>query len=231
MIPSKLPSWVKLPNRWIEDGGLKAFRWTRGEGANEIAALMALTVISHHIVPDTGIARLTYNAVCERASLSRAKLSAGLDVLSERKLIERGVDGRGTYHMADYDPVSGWAKFPAQGLYRNGVVTAFSQFHLRLRSELDALKLYFLFASRRDRQTNMASITYDLIAEYSGVQRDHIRQALSLLAANALVHIEHVPSSWSENGIANAYRLAHLNTSQHMGTTGRRSDLWNTDDD
>ncbi len=45
--------------------------------------------------------------------------------------------------------MSGWAQFPASGLYHDGKITAFEGMHLRRREELDALKLYYLFASRR----------------------------------------------------------------------------------
>ncbi len=219
-----LPSWVKLPNFWIEAKGLRDFRWARGEGADNLAALMGLTVISHHIDADSGIARLTYDELCATTTLSRAKLSAGLGVLAEHGLIEREPEGRSTYRLACYNPAARWAKFPAKGLYRHGTVAAFTDFRLRLSAELEALKLYFLFASRRDRKTNMASITYDKIEGYSGVARNNIRRALSLLTANGLIHVEHVPSAISENGVANGYRLAHLDTRRHMGTSGRGAD-------
>ena len=220
----KPKSWIKLPSRWIEAGGLKDFRWARGEGSDNLAGLMGLTVISHHIDAESGVARLTYDALCIKSTLSRAKLSSGLGILVERGLIEREPEGRSTYRLANYDPEVGWVKFPAAGLYRHGTIMAFNDFHLRLPAELDALKLYFLFASRRDRQTNMAKLTYEKIDEYSGVSRNNIRRALSVLAANELVHIEHVPSDKIENGVANAYRLAHLDTYNHMGTKGRGAD-------
>lgn len=221
----KLPPWVKLPSQWIEAGGLRDFGWARGQGANNLAALMALTVISHHIDLGTGVARLSYDMLCEKTSLSRAKISAGLDILATRGLLDRGRNGRSSYGLAGYDPDLGWAKFPAEGLYHFGVVAAFTGFHLRLRTELDALKLYFLFAARRDRRTNLAKIKYETIEDYSGVPRDCIRRALSLLAANGLVHVERVPSEVTDSGYASAYRLAHLDSYHHMGTTGR-SDLF-----
>ena len=67
-------------------------------------------------------------------------------------------------------------------------------------------------------------ITYDKIEEYCGVTRNNIRRALSLLAVQSLVHVERIPSSISENGVASAYRLAHLNPRLHMGTLGRGAD-------
>lgn len=219
-----LRPWVKLPSLWIESNGLRDYRWARGEGADNLAALMVLTAISHHVDPESGIARLTYDELCAITTLSRAKLSAGLGVLAERGRIERKPEGRGTYLLTGYNPAIGWAQFPANGLYRHGTIAAFTNFRIRLPVELEALKLYFLFASRRDRNTNMAKITYDKIEIYSGVARNNIRRAISLLAANDLVHVEYVPSAISENGIANAYRLAHLNTRRHMGTSGRSAD-------
>lgn len=219
----KLPSWVKLPTGWIESGGLNAFRWARGEGADQLAALMGLAVISHHIDGDSGTARLTYDDLCVKTALSRAKLSAGLGILTGRRLIER--EGRSTYHLANFDPTRGWAKFPAQGLYHNGTVAAFDDFRLRLPAELDALKLYFLLASRRDRKTNLVTITYDKIVYYSGIPRNNIRRAITLLSAHGLVHIERFSSDISDHGFASSYRLVHLDTSNHMGTTGRGMDI------
>lgn len=111
---------------------------------------MCLTVISHHIVGESGIAELTYDGLTLKTALSRAKMSAGLKILDKRKLVEREPAGRSTYRLSGYDLKAGWAQFPASSLYRNGTVVAFSNFQLRAPAELDALKLYFLFVSRRD---------------------------------------------------------------------------------
>jgi DNA-binding transcriptional ArsR family regulator len=216
--------WTKLPSARIEEGGLRQFRWSQGQGADNTAALMALAVIAHHVEPESGVARLTYGEFSDMASLSRAKVSAGLTLLAERSLVDRATDGRSSYRLCRYDPKAGWAKFPAKGLYRNDVVAAFTEFRLRRAAELEALKLYYLFAARRSRETNMAKIGYDKIEEYSGVARNNIRRALSVLAANGLVHVEHCFSDQSEYGTANAYRLAHLDSHTHMGTRGRAAD-------
>lgn len=226
----KLPEWTKLPTQWVEDKGLCGFRWAGGHGSDYQAALMALTVIANHSDPETAIAHLTYDELCAMTSLSRAKLSRGLSVLADFALIEREPDGRSTFQIRNYQAKSGWAKFPAKGLYSNGVVMAFTSFRLRQRAELDAMKLYFLFASRRDNTSNMAKISYDKIEDYSGVTRDHIKRALTVLGANNLVHVEHVPLAISATGVANAYRLVHLSTRRHMGTIGRGMDANDFDD-
>jgi hypothetical protein len=185
---------------------------------------MALTALSHHIDADNGIVRLTYNELCDITSLSRAKLSAGLATLAWRGLIEREPDGRGSYRLANYNPERDWAQFPAKGLYHNDTIAAFDHFRLRLPAELDALKLYFLFTSRRSRKTNLAFIGYEKIEEYSGVARNNIKRALALLSSVNLVYPEHIPSQQNEQGVANAYRLVHLDTRRHLGTTVRGAD-------
>ena len=43
-----LRNWVRLPSWWIEEGGLRELRWNKGEGADNIAALMVFCVIAHH---------------------------------------------------------------------------------------------------------------------------------------------------------------------------------------
>ena len=216
-----LPQWVKLPTAWVEDGRLAELKWNRGDGSNNVSALMVLAVAAHHMRPENGVARLTYDELCEKTSLSRAKVADGLAVLQDMELLEREPEGRSTLKVANYDPAGGWAKFPAKGLYRNGVVAAFSEFRLRHPAELDALKLYYLFASRRDRQSNAAHITYEQISEYTDIPYQNIRRGLSILAANGLIHVEQVQSAQSKYGIANAYRLPQIDPRRHRGTIGR----------
>lgn len=206
---SELPQFVKLPSAWIDKGGLRDFRWGKN-GGDEIAALIVLAVIAHHMAPATGIARLGYDALMEKASLSRAKISAGLKILVLRGIIETNVLGRGSYHLCGYDPSRNWSMFPARGLYRNDIVEAFKEFRLRRRTELDALKLYFLFAARRDNTRHVAVIGFDKIAEHSGVSTNYIKSATSVLAANSLIHVEHIKDPSGGVGVINGYRLAYL---------------------
>ena len=217
-----LPKWVHLPSAWVDGGGLKQFRWKSVEGSDNTAALLALIVIAHHADQETGIAVLTYDQLCTAAGISRAKLSKGLAILQVRSIVERGASGRSSFQLVGYDLSSGWSKFPAKSLYVGPVVDAFRQFRLRSATELNALKLYLLFAARRGRDTNMANIGFDKIAEYTGLRREQIKAATSLLASLSLAYIERVPSAVNDYGVANAYRLAGLESTVHMGTIGRR---------
>jgi hypothetical protein len=226
-----LQEWIRLPSGWIQKGGLRALQWSgRGSGSNNTAALMALTVIAHNANREGGVARLTYDALCSATGLCRAKLSKGLDVLEDNKVIEREPEGRSTYRLSNFNPKGPWAMMPANSMYSGGRIISFDDFQLRSATELNALKLYFLFIARRGSDTNMANISYDKIEEYAAVERSKIKAAISRLALIPLIYVEQLPSRRNELGFANAYRIVGLNPYKHMGTQGRGMDSYDFDE-
>lgn len=220
--------WVRLPTAWINAKRLREFRWeAEGKGSDNSAALLSLAVIAHHA--DQGTAKITYDQLSKATSLSRSKVSNGLDILEKMGIIERGKHGRSTYALTNDDTEKSkddhnfrWGMLPAKRLYNAGRLFAFSEFKLRSETELNALKLYFLFVARRGQDTNLANISYDKIVAYTGIERNKLKPALALLASLSLVYVEHIPSEENRYGVANAYRLAGLDTYRHMGTRGRR---------
>jgi hypothetical protein len=217
-----LREWVRLPTDWIiQEGGLRRFRWAQDTGSNNIAALMSLAVIAHHAEDESGNARVTYDTFCTATSLSRAKIAGGLAVLEKLEIVSRNELGRSGYGLANYRLQGGWGKLPADGLYRGDRIDAFEAFHLRRAVELNALKIYFLVVAARNNKTNVAHIGYEKISEHTGIAGNKIKPAISFLAVLSLVYVEQVPSKQSEYGISHAYRLAHLDSYRHMGTTGR----------
>lgn len=209
--------WVRLPTGWIEQKRLTEFTWVKGKGGSQIAALIALIAIAHR-TDDEGIARLTYDEIEHVTGMSRATVAAGLDVLESRGLLIREPQGQSTFQLTDYKLSEGWAKLPAKGLYRQHVLNFAHQFKKRNQGELYALKLYLLFASRRDRRLNLALLSYVTISEYTGLQRYQIKQGLDVLALNGMIHVERVASWESPVGKANAYRLTHIDSHRHRGT-------------
>lgn len=225
--------WVRLPTAWINEKRLRELRWDGdGKGSDNSAALIVLAAIAYH--SNDGLARLTYTQLCKETRISRSKLSNGLDVLAMLGVIERAPKGRSTYRLANFDAELSksnekfrWGMFPARRLYLAGHLFAFSEFKLRSETELNALKLYFLFVARRGTDNNLAIISYDKIVEYTDIERQKIKPALSLLASLSLVYVEQLPSLTNEFGVANAYRLAGLDSYRHRGTVGRDlSDLF-----
>ena len=214
--------WVKLPSAWMEDGGLPAFKWRAGTGASETAALMVLTAVAHRADLESGIARTTYDELIAATGISRTKISDGLDILAERKLVIREPEGRSTYKLMNYGEGHVWAALPAKPLYDSSwAMPMFEDFHLRKVTELDAMKIYLTFAARRDTKQNVARITYDQISEYSGVHIKRIKRALGILNINGLVAVESYERMDGMPGATHGYRLTHLFSSRHAGTTGR----------
>ncbi len=218
-----MKQWVRLPTAWIEEGGLKALRWQDGAGSSNVAGLMLLSVIAHRADDDGLASHVTYDVFCQATGLSRTMVASGLSILYGHGLVEKSKDAQSAYQLCNYDPAKGWGKLPARGLYRQDRIPAFHDLHLRKVTELDAMKLYFAVVARRDNATNWARMSYETIEHYAGIPRNRIRSAISLLAASHLLHVDHLASQDSEFGVSNAYRLAHLETSRHMGTTGRRA--------
>ena len=214
--------WVRLPTRWIQDGGLRSFRWSPTEGASHAAALMTLVALAHHADDQTMSAAVTYDQLTASTTLSRAKVSAGLKMLEAQGIIARKTNGRSSFQITGYDPTKDWGKLPARRLYSSGYIAFFNELSLRKPAELHALKLYLLFVARRENASNLANISYDKIVDYTGIDRNRIKPALSLLAINGVVHVEYGISASSELGVANAYRVVHLENSAHMGTRGRK---------
>lgn len=214
----RMQLWRRLPHQWIEAGGLRALRWRDGMGSSYAAALMVLAVIVHRVDQDTGRTRLTYPELHEVTGLSRAKISAGLTALVDLGIITRPNRGRSEVHLLDFDAPT-FAKFPAIGLYdARGRIEFFQRITLRSRVELDMLKLWFLFCSRRNWSTNIVDITYDTIERYSGIDRPSIRDAISLGIHHGLIVNERTEDLLSGR-VRQAYRVRHIEPYRHAATT------------
>ncbi len=227
-----MKDWVKVPTGWIREENLLAdLRWVGAHKSDNTAALMLYTVIAHHANSEpargfekTGYAALSYSELGDLTALSKAKISGGLGVLRDLKLIEGSeVTKKGVFKIIGHEASNGWGKLPAKKMYndRYSVVPIFHAFTSRNRHELNSLKLFFLIVAFRDNVTNYAHISYEKIESYAGIRRNDIRAAISLLAANQLVVVDHQPSNTSGLTLANIYRLAGVHTRRHMGTTGR----------
>ncbi|MGH9425770.1 MAG: hypothetical protein ACRD2L_05620, partial [Terriglobia bacterium] len=62
-------------------------------------------------------------------------------------------------------------------------------FSLRHSASLAALKLYLLLVTFRSKETNYAAISYEKIAEYTGLNRTAIKKGISILINSELVTV------------------------------------------
>lgn len=212
--------WRRMPHQWIEHGGLRSFSWRDGAGADNAAALMLLAALIHQADADTGCTRLTYDQWQHMTGLSRAKVARGLSILSDREIINRTNPNRSEVQLANFDAPS-WAKFPARPLYNpRGEIVFFHKLTLRGRVQLDLLKLWFLFCSRRNRNTNEVDITYDTIEYYSGIDRPRIADAISLGLHYQLIVVEKSFDIFTERA-SSSYRVRYIEPYKHAGTMPR----------
>jgi hypothetical protein len=230
-----MKQWIKIPTKWVIDTDkaiLKKMKWVGINKAHNTAALMVYIAIAHSIndIPargreNIGEAILSYTELVDITSLSRALVVGAINVLINENLITKSTSGKvNRYAIVGYEEMYGWGKLPAKKLYGSGLekITAFKNFHLRKKVELDAMKIYFLALALRNNQTNYAQMTYEKITEYTGIHRNDISSATSFLVASELIRINQIESKNNENQFINIYRLVGLDSYNHVGTKGKK---------
>jgi hypothetical protein len=173
---------------------------------------------------EAGYARLSYGDFEKTVRLSRAKIAAGLKILETLGIVKINREEKtSVYQLVGYNPKEKWAKLPYRHFYHDGCIKVFGEFHLRKKTELNALKIYLLLVAFRDNDSNFAIITYEKIRHYTGILENDIRSALSLLVNMNLVHVDRasevmeVEQSWTMK-TKNMYRIIGLR-GRHLGNT------------
>lgn len=228
--------WVKMPSTWLRQGDpfpLSKMKWQGANKSDNTAALMVYIAMLHHTndehvrdLPDIGFCKITYTALSEITNLSRKKVSAGINMLCEMEVISKEKVGSSNIYEIENYPApkkGGWAMLPARALYSYNYtqITAFKDFKLRSKVELNALKIYLIIAVFRDNNLNTTKIGYDKLSGYSGVRKNDIKSALSMLIASSLIKIDSFESyetdEISEHSNPNIYRLCHVEGNKHRG--------------
>jgi hypothetical protein len=224
-----MPTWQLIDKT---NSPLHKLKWVGQEKSDYIAALMLYITIVHHANDkqslkdgNLGDTQLSYDKLCELTCISRTKVSRGLKVLVHLNFIT--INSRVKPNIFTVIGLQGgkrWAKLPAKGLYNNNLsyVRPFNSFKLRSKVELNALKIYLVLIAFRDNSTGSTNIGYDRLVDYSAVQRNDIKSALSLLVANELIQVDSKSTDLNAYSSCNVYWLKHIESYKHNGTTGRR---------
>lgn len=214
--------WARLPTRQIVYGRiLRSFRADRGELGVSVAALkiyVAVTLMAENKSSAAsgihqGTISMTYDELIEITDLSRSMISHGISLLTELGILSISKEGRGRknrYALADYGSDDKWAKLPKAKLSLKGVRQTLHQFSPRRRSDLDALKLYLLFAAFRNIKTDETMIGYDKITSYTGINPARIRRGISQLIEHELIVVSRDPIDEESVVKPNRYRLLGL---------------------
>jgi len=213
--------WVRLPLGWIHDEGLAEFSGGRHLGSS-MAALKVLVAILFHAenrapaeaTATQGSASLTYDELMVMTGLSRSMVRTGIMRLLEPGLIKVLHEGQGRknrYFVMNYS-VGAWGKLPYRRIAGGGARKELQFLHelsCKNFADLNALKLYLLLSAHRDKRTGCARIGYSKIEEASGIWRENIRPAISMLLLYHLVRVEQekIPGQYNT---PNSYRILGL---------------------
>ena|SRR5690554_1265618 len=215
------PAFARMPIRWIvEDRRLARLRWSAVGGSGTAALTLYIALLIAHNrkrldAPDdrTEQVRLTYDAIEARTRISRAKVASALRILeSELEVvqIERSRAGNAfTIVGIDDRP---FAQLPQEKLYSPKLqqLRGLSDFTLRSKFELGALKLYLTILALRNAKTGATSVGYDKLMGYTGVRRADIHRCISHLINLELVALgSAVDTSDSSSGHPHNVYIPH----------------------
>ncbi|EJR7285360.1 TPA: helix-turn-helix transcriptional regulator [Enterobacter kobei] len=198
-------AWFKMPSTWMRNEGLREFKWSNdqlGAPAAKIAALqiyysiaMSLEFVEMRGAYDMKIncyvSTATFNRFRALTGLSRALITAGVEVLERAGLIKRYREGkRCFYEIVGYVPGGGgWCKVPLRKVLGTaGEIVPFHRFKLRRKIELYAMKFYLYICFARDNTTEGTYASFETINKATGIPEKEIPSTYSFLIAVGLIN-------------------------------------------
>lgn len=161
-----------------------------------------------------GSASLSYDDLMAMTGLSRSMIRKGTLRLSDADIVTVAHDGKGRknrYFVVNY-AAGAWGKLPYRRIAGPGSSHELQLLHdLSCKNvvHLNAMKLYLLLSAHRDKVSQYAMIGYPKIEETTGVWREGIRRAVSILIEYGLVRVEQEKTPGQHN-TPNRYRLLGL---------------------
>ena len=206
--------WAKMPNRWAMYGGLLKFSEVNERGKidplvmnTSLAALKVYLAICTRTDYSTGMAKTTYPELSALVGHSRNVVARSLRVLEEAGLIRRETGqarGGSRIYVEGWLEDQGFAKIPKSWLYQGRgskedrasnpsekTLIKLKAFTFNKRVSLHALKIYVLLLALRRKDVpkgdGLTVISYDKIAEHTGVRRHSVSPAITLLMEMNLI--------------------------------------------
>jgi predicted transcriptional regulator len=212
--------WSRLPTKWINKHKLHKFQAGKQLGVSVSGMKILLAILLHaknnkliKIDHMQGCATLSYDQISTLVDISRAMINKGITLLVRCEIIELTV-GKGSekniYKLLDYGEHDQWAKISNTRLFRSPNQTKIStlyDFSQRRTNDLNALKLYLLLCATVDRKKGYAEIGYENITNKSGIPKNKIRRAISILLEHDLIKITKVNASIRGQNAPNQYHI------------------------
>lgn len=199
--------FAKFPTWWVVQGiaepstgevvpGLTLFPY-KTCGVSTAALQLYIVLLSEtnndEASPSYGTVQISINDIENLTAMSRSAIVSGSERLESLGLVnvvrKKGVSN--IYQIIGYDRTP-WGKLPAERFkadYVNG--RTLRHISLRGKANLNALRLYLFIAASRDKKTGGACRTYHTITKQTGIRRNDIVAARSMLINLQLITIKH----------------------------------------
>jgi hypothetical protein len=219
--------FAQIPTSWMKDDKphslLRDFKWNSKEKSDYIASLLLYICIAQHIPRKREEISISYSQLSGLTSLSRAKISSGISILKDKEIIYvAGENKTNSYGLLWRENDKGWAKLPAKNMYNtdNSLIEPFKNFHLRRKTELDALKLYLILVAFRDEKSNSTVMRYETISDYTGIAMNDIKSASSFLVTQNMINVDKSAiDDYEQKRWRNSYRIIGIKNYRHAGNT------------
>lgn len=206
-------TWAKLPTVWIRYGNKLRNFSVKDIGAS-IAGLkiyLAIVLKANYEPNDdfdkSGCAAISFSEFEDLTGMSRALVAQGVKKLKEQDLIVIEKTGRpNIYRLEDFDDKRGWSKLPKRYLFGSkklGKIQKITEFSMRHRAHLNALRIYLLLLANGNGK--WALLSYDKITEYTGMSRELIHPAISVLIDMQLINVSSIETSLEKTKSPNKY--------------------------
>lgn len=200
-------AWARFPVGWMRgvtaddlsvDYPLSKILW-RDHAGSAMAAMVVLMLLSLRCNEENRTrakargeprytVRMSYDELQQASGFHRATLGKAISLLEAWNAIVVTLEGRSnTYTLQGMDTNGKWRKLPHNALLQGGRFALKSL--PRQRSSLNALKIYILLLSLFNDTYKNASASYSAICQWTGLRRDDIAPALSILAHYGLVRL------------------------------------------
>jgi len=211
-------TWAKMPIAWIRhEDKLRLFKV--GDIGSSIAGLkiyMALVLTANFLENDefevNGCSAVSYTTLEALTGMSRALVASGIEKLKNVGLVVIHKKGRpNVYRLTGFNDLRGWAKLPKSYLYgskRHGQIQKIAEFSMRHRAHLNGLRIYLLLHAFRNGRS--AQLSYDKMTEYTGISRELIHPALSVLMDLQLISVSNDEAPETKYRNPNKYLLRGL---------------------
>ena len=199
-------AWAKMPSRWLAHTDdrpcpLAALDWGshRTHATAALMLMLGLSVrlnLSHRqkTFDETATrgheVAVTYDELQHMVGFARKTVSKALMLLEAMDAVEIRREGRrNIYAMPDVLIAGAYCQVPQSHLMGRSrdQLLSLRDFPTERRISLNAMKLYLLLLARRDWKRDTAAISYDGIMRYTGMRREDIPAANSMLVAHDLV--------------------------------------------